>query len=154
MSQIDGIVRNLRVMLRADMIMAELTLRQIAVKGGLFALAGLVAGFGAIMLGIAGFIALEEVYGPVCAALITGGAAVGLALLLVVIALCIRPGIEMQAAAAVHNQALAAVSQELDATAASAQRFANLVGNPLGGLTGLLVPVGGLILRWLRRRRG
>lgn len=154
MTQIEGIVRNLRVMLRADMIMAELTLRQVATRAAIFALAGLVGGFGAVMLGIAGFLSLEAVYGPIHAALIVGGAAIALALLLVVIALCIRPGGDMQAAAAVHAQAVSALGQELEATAASAQRVANLVSNPLGsGVPALLVPIGGLILRWLGRRK-
>lgn len=151
MMPLNDLVSNLRVMLRADMIMAELKFRQIAAKAVLMGFAALAAAFGAVMLGIAGFLALEKIYGATCAALITGGAAVGLAALVLVIALCIRPGAEIAEAAEVHARAAAALSQDLDATASSAQR---LVSNPFSsGLPALLVPLAGLLLRrWLGRR--
>lgn len=151
MIPINDLAAHLRVMLRADMIMAELKFRQIAAKAVLMGFAALVAGFGAVMLGIAGFLALEKIYGATCAALITGGAAVGVAVLVLVIALCVRPGAEMAEAAQVHARAAAALSQDLDATAANAQR---LVSNPFSsGLPALLVPLAGLLLRrWLSRK--
>jgi len=147
----NDLVAHLRLMLRADMIMAELKFRQIAAKAVLMGFAALFAAFGVVMLGIAGFLALEKIYGATCAALITGGAGIGLAVLAFVIALCVRPPAEMAEAAEVHARSAAALAQDFDATAANAQR---LVSNPLGsGLPALLVPLAGLLLRrWLSRR--
>ncbi|WP_454915543.1 phage holin family protein [Xanthobacter sediminis] len=131
MTDLDTLVRNVRVLLRADLIIAEIHLRRAATKSGLYAVAGVAGGFGLVMLGIAGFLALETLYGPILAALITGACALVLAALLALIGAQVKPGRELHLANEVHAAALAAVNNDLQAAGAGVSRFAAFVRNPL-----------------------
>jgi len=149
---LEALAQSVRLLVRTDLVIAELKLRQVATKASVLGFAALAAGFGAVMLGYAGFLALEQVYGPILAATISGGAAVALAVLLAFIGLKLKSGRELALANEIHAAALQAVSRDLQATGASAQRFAALVTNPLGnGLPALIMPVLGVLLRFFRR---
>ncbi|WP_238120426.1 MULTISPECIES: hypothetical protein [unclassified Xanthobacter] len=131
MSDMDTLVRNLRVLLRADLIIAEIHLRKAAAKSTFFGIAALIGGFGLVMLGIAGFLALETLYGAILAATITGGVALVLAALLVFAGARVRPGRELDLATEVHAAAMTAVSADLQAAGTSVQRLTAFVRNPL-----------------------
>lgn len=153
MSDLDSLVRNVRVLLRADLIIAEIHMRRVAAKSGFYAVAGVVAGFGLVMLGIAGFLALEAVYGPILAATIMGGGAVALAVLLALIAGQMKPGRELQLANEVHAAALAAVNNDLQGVGAGVSRVAAFVRNPLdSALPAVLLSLLNTVLRGFRRR--
>lgn len=131
MTDLDTLARNLRVLLRADLIIAEIHMRRVATKSTLLAVAGLVGGFGLVMLGVAGFLALEERYGAILAATISGAGAVVLAGLVALLAARVKPGRELDLATEVHAAALVAVSNDLKAAGASVTRLASFVRNPL-----------------------
>lgn len=153
MTDLDSLVRNLRVLLRADLIIAEIHLRRAATKSGLYAVAGVAAGFGLVMLGIAGFLALERVYGPVLAALITGVCALVLAGLIAAIGAQVKPGRELKLASEVHAAALAAVNTDLHAAGAGVSRLAAFVRNPLDtALPALALTLLNTLLKGFRRR--
>jgi len=153
MSDLDALARNLRVLLRADLIIAEIHMRKIATRSGLYGLAGVVGGFGLVMLGIAGFLALEERYGAILAALITGGGAVVLAALLALVAAQVRPGRELALAQEVHGAALAAVSSDLRQAGAGVTRLASFVRNPLDtALPAVALSLLNTLLKGFRRK--
>ena len=60
----DGLVRNLRVLWRAESIIAEIQLRRALTRSGLRGLAVLLAGFAFLMLNLAGFFVLERIWDP------------------------------------------------------------------------------------------
>lgn len=73
--KIDSPVANLRALLRANSIIADIHARHLVARSSLTGFAALIAGFGLLlMLGLAAYFALERVFGPVWAA-----ASVGLA---------------------------------------------------------------------------
>ncbi|MGE4373854.1 MAG: phage holin family protein [Xanthobacter sp.] len=154
MSDIDNLVRNLRILARTDLIIAEIHARRVLKKSGIFAFALLVGTFGVIMLGIAGFLALEELYGAKLAAVITGGAGVVLALLLAFIGARLRSGDELGLANEVHGAAMAAVSRDLQSAGSNISQIASFVRNPLdAALPGMAMQVFGLVMKMLRRRK-
>ncbi len=148
----DTLVRNLRILLKADMILAELHMRRLAAKSGLFFFALVIAAFGAVMLGLAGFFLLQQAYGTIIAAAICGGAALVIALVLVLIAASLKPGREAQVALEVHEAALQAVSRDMKAAGGQAQRYASMVSAPLQLLPGVILPLITTLLRMFRGR--
>ncbi len=153
MSDLDTLVRNLRILLRADLIIAELHLRRLMKKSVLCAVAFVIGVFGLVMLGIAGFMALEDVYGRVAAAAIMGGVGIVLALLLLWLANRVRSGEELNLAREVHATALVAVGRNLKDTGANVSQFASFTNNPLqAALPGLAMQLLGIVLKRLRRR--
>ncbi|MGQ3673067.1 phage holin family protein [Xanthobacter sp. TB0136] len=153
MNDLDTLARNLRILLRADIIIAQLHLQRMLKKSILYAVAFVIGGFGIVMLGVAGFLALEELYGRVVAALIMGGVGVVLALICLIVAGRVRSGDDMRLAQEVHGAALSAVSQNLKDTGANVTQFASLANNPLESiLPGLLMQLFGIVMRRLRRR--
>ncbi len=155
MSDFDALRRNLSVLARADLLIAEIWARHLAVRSGLMMLAGLVAAFGLVMLGIAGFLALEEAYGAITAATVCGAGAVFLALILALIAMNLKPGRELDMAAEVHQNAVAALGNEVNAATSSVTRLAAMARNPLqNGLSGLIVPALTFLLSLLGKRKG
>lgn len=154
MTDMDTLVHNLRILLRVDLIIAEIHLRRIAAKSGLFAFAALIGGFGAVMLGIAGFLALEQVYGPILAAAITGGAGVVLAVVLVLVGASLKPGRDLDVATEVHAVAFEAVSRDLKVAGASVTRIVDIVRNPFDtALPALVMQLFSMALNALRGRR-
>ncbi|MGQ3674372.1 phage holin family protein [Xanthobacter sp. TB0139] len=154
MSDMDNLVRNLRILARTDLIIAEIHFRRVMKKSGFFAFALLVGVFGVIMLGVAGFLALEEIYGAKLAAAITGGAGVVLALLLAFIGMRVRSGDELGLANEVHGAAMAAVSRDLKSAGSNVSQIAAFVRNPLdAALPGMAMQVFGLVMKMLRRRK-
>ena len=115
---IDSTVRNLRVMMRANTIIAGIHGRRLAARTGLNAFAGLIGAFGLLMLGVAVFFALERIWGPVWAAAAVGGFNVVLALVLVLIAGRMKPGGELDLATEVRDAAVDSVVGDLRAVEA------------------------------------
>jgi hypothetical protein len=160
----DNVVRHLRILWRADTIIADIYLRLLVTRSGLVAFAGLVAVFGLLMLNLAGYLALEQVWGRISAAVAMGLVDLVLALVLIMIAARTKPGRELDLALEVRGIALrgledeaAAVQAELVAlreefrdAKASLTRF---VKHPLDtALPALVGPLGNLVLRTLKRQ--
>lgn len=153
MTDLDSLMRNARVLLRADLIIAEIHLRRVATKSAFYVVAGVAGSFGLVMLGIAGFLALETVYGPILAATIMGGGALVLAAVLMVIAASVKPGRELQLAQEVHGAALAAVNNDLKVAGAGVSRLAAFVRNPLdSALPAVALTLLNTVLKGFRRK--
>ena len=63
--KIERIVVSLGALLRANSIIADIHARHLLARCGLTAVAGVIATFGVLMLGVAGYFALEIVWGPI-----------------------------------------------------------------------------------------
>lgn len=142
----DQLSRNLKILLRTNTIIAEIHLRHIAARTGLFAFAALVASFGVVMLGVALFLALEQSMGPIWAAVTVGGGGLLLALIVAIVGASLKPSRELALANQVSQSALDAVAADLRATQANVASFASLAAVP-----GLVVPVLTLLTRLFRR---
>ncbi len=127
---IDGTIRNLRVMLRANSIIAGIHGRKFAVRSGLNAFAGLIGAFGLLMLGVAAFFALEMIWGPVWAAAAVGAFNIVLALVLVLIAGRMRAGRELDLATEVRDAAVESVVGDFRTVEAELAAFGHAVRHP------------------------
>jgi hypothetical protein len=155
----DNVVRNLRVVWRAESIIADIHLRQLLMRSslrGAAAFAGLVA---VLMMNLAGYFALEQAWGAIWASVGIGLINLSIAGLLLALAGRSLPGRELQLAIEVRDTALKAL--ELDALAAQKQLVeirdeirgvrqvvAGFVRNPLDAvLPSVLVPLAGAVVK-------
>ena len=99
----DQLSRNLKILLRTNTIIAEIHLRHIAARTGLFAFAALVASFGVVMLGVALFLALEQSMGPIWAAVTVGGGGLVLALIVAIVGVALFGGSYLGIASAINT---------------------------------------------------
>jgi hypothetical protein len=162
----DNLVRHLRILWRADTIIADIYLRLLVTRSGLVSFAGLIAVFGLLMLNLAGYLALEQVWGRVWAAVAMGLIDFFISLLLIVIAARTKPGRELDLALEVRSIALrgleneaAAVQAELvalrDEFRAVKENLTRFVKHPLDtALPALIGPLGNLVLNSVKKRRG
>ena len=118
------ILRDLRIILQSERLIARRQFEVIRAQTGLLALAGAVAAIGIVMLNVAGFYALREPIGGAAAALMVGVVDFLLAGVLVAIALRINAERETETAAQVRDMAIA----DLESEAHEATREVALVG--------------------------
>lgn len=135
----DNIVRNLRLLWRADKIIAEMRLRHMLVGLGLLAFAALISAFGLLMLELAAYFALVNVMSAVTAAAILGGVNFVIALILVIVAARRSlGGQELALANEIHDTATEALQLEAQAVQSQVNR---LLHHPLEGVLPLIVPL-------------
>jgi hypothetical protein len=150
--RVDNIMQSLRVLAQADTMIADITFRNRLSQIAFHGVALLVAVFGLIMLGIAGYQWLRDIWGPIWAALATAIASFVMALLIVAVAAYRKPGRELQMAREMHTVAL----DSLIAEAKLAGNDFSLINGIFGGradstLLGLIGPLASLLLRFLKR---
>jgi hypothetical protein len=134
----ENIVRNLRLLWRADKIIAEMRLRHTLARLGLLAFAGLISAFGLLMFELAAYFALVNVMSAVLAAAILGAVNLAIALILVLIASRRSLGQELTLANEIHDSAAEALQLEAQAAQAQVNR---LLHHPLEGALPLIVPL-------------
>src|SRR5256885_1235630 len=100
-------MQHARLLLRAERLVAKISLASMMRRALLMALAGLIAMFGLVMLNAAAFLALDVMLGHVWAALAVAGADFGLASLAVGMAMLSRAGRELKLARDLRDAALA-----------------------------------------------
>lgn len=150
----ESLMRHLRVLARADGIIAEIRLRAFATRAGLTAVAALIALFGLVMLGIAAYLGLERVVGPIWAAVAIGAAALALATILVWAAGRVTPGRDLAIAEQLRDSATEALAADVRAVEAEVLGFARAIRHPLdGALPGLVLPLATMLLKTLRKGR-
>jgi hypothetical protein len=162
---IDNLARDLQLLQRADWLITKMWVNVAARHFGLFAFAGLVAVFGLGMMNVAGFYALQVVWGPVWAAAAVGIADFILASVVMLFGRNIEPGPELELALDVRKMAVAAIetdTQELKSTLDSfgegvrrtKDTFSGLLEHPLDTATEkLLVPAALSMMKGLRSKK-
>lgn len=162
----DSLVRTMRIIWRAELLIIEAKLSVATKRIGSMAFAGLIFVFGLGMLNVAGFFALEEVWGPVYAALGVAAADFLIATLLVVWGSRLSTGPELDLAREVRDAGLLelearaehiqdevdAVREELLTLKKSLLAFSR---NPLDGtINALLTPILTLLIKSLTKGKG
>jgi hypothetical protein len=155
----DSLVRNLRVLWRAESIIAEIQVRQALTRSGLRGLAVLLAGFAFLMLNLAGFFVLERIWDPAWASAALAAVNLGLAGLLLALAGRTQPGRDLALAVEVRDTALQAL--EMDARVLQKQMVdmtedvrslkkavVGFVRNPMDAvLPSMLIPLAGAVVK-------
>ena len=134
----ENIVRNLRLLWRADKIIAEMRLRHMLTGLGLLAFAALISAFGLLMFELAAYFALVHVVSAITAAAILGAVNLVIALILVIIASRRSLGPELGLANEIHDSAIEALQIEGQAVQAQVDR---LLHHPLEGALPLILPL-------------
>lgn len=163
---IDRLVRNGRLLWRAESIVAEIRLHHLMARSGTVMGAGLIAVFGLLMLNVAGFFVLDPRVGSAAAAGLVALLDFVLAGVLFAAALRARPSRELDLALEVRQLAI----DELEADARGLQaEFATLraevttvrnaalgfLKHPLdGAISNLVVPLAGIVIKSLRKSGG
>lgn len=145
----EGVIRNLRVLWRADRILAEIQLRRMVVGVAAKAFAALFAAFGLLMLELAAYFALVQVWTAIAAAIALGLFNLLLAGLIVLIAggSANGGGREYEMAMALHNSAVETL--QLQVRSFEAARFSTHGLELI--LPGLIVPAITLLVKTFRR---
>ena len=152
------LARYLRILWRADKIIADIHLRRLLTRTGLVSFAGLIAAFGLLMLNVAGYLALGQIWGQPWAAAAMGLFDFGVSLGLVLLATRSKPSHELELALEVRSMAVQGLEAEVAALhaelAAVRTELTTLVRHPLdSALPALIGPLTGIILKSLKSSR-
>jgi hypothetical protein len=137
--KIDSLVANLRAILRANSIIADIHARHLVARSSL--------------TGFAAYFALERVLGPVWAAASVGLANCAIALVLVLIASRIKPGRDLELAREVHRAAVEALIADGRALETEIASFKQAFHHPLDSmLPALIVPLATILIKIIQRK--
>ncbi len=149
----ETLVRNAKVLIRAERILADIRLKQAGARIGLTVTAGLFALFGFGMLALAAYLGLETLIGPIWSAVVIGAAALLVAAILLALAGADRHGRELEIAQNLEASALEALAADFKGVETDVRTAAGFLRNPLdSALPGLIVPLATLLLKTLRRK--
>ena len=109
---IDNLFRNIRVLWRADAIIAQMQLQHQLTGLGLRALAALIAAFGLLMLELAAYFALVQTWSAIVAAIVLAAVNFAIALIIILIAARRKSGRDMELALDLHKSAMAALQSD------------------------------------------
>ena len=146
------ILRHLRVLWRAERVIAETRLRIVLRRSMLYAFAGLIAVFGLAMLNVAAYFFLRAYWGPIWAALTAAFGDLVIAVVIVLIALAIRPGPELPAAIELRDVSMQGLEAELGPLQDRFAWLSRAARDPFETvLPAILIPLITSIMRGLRK---
>ena len=147
----ENVVKNLRTLWRTDRIIADIRMKHMLVGLGLRAFAALIATFGLLMLELAAYFALVQIWSAISAAIILGIVNFAIAAVLFLVAARPAAGRELELANEIHGSAVDALQTE---ARAMQLQFTGMVHHPLNSvLPMLLVPLITIIVRSLKKSR-
>ncbi|SFU13135.1 phage holin family protein [Sedimentitalea nanhaiensis] len=130
--------RNLSVLLRTERLIARRRMAVLRNQSALITFAALVATLGLIMLNVAGFFAMRQTMSPQGAALVTAFVDLGLAALIVWLALRMNADAELEPAIELRDLAVAELETDVEDTIAEARALGTdlrrIIRDPLGSL--------------------
>ncbi|MCK1280656.1 phage holin family protein [Bradyrhizobium sp. 61] len=144
----ENVVKHLRVLWRADRIIADIKLRHLLIGLGLRAFAALIATFGLLMLELSAYFALVQIWSAIAAAAILGTVNFAIAAVLFVVAGRPPSGRDIELANEIHGASIEAL--QLEARALQAQ-VSGAVHHPLSTIVPVLVPLIAIIVKSLRK---
>jgi hypothetical protein len=151
---VDSLIRNARALWRAEKIIADIQLQNLAVRLGLQAFAALIAIFGLLMLELAAFWALRDMWSEIKAAVVLAVANFALALILMMIAVWRKPGRELDVAREVQTTAIQSLQADARALHGDVASFANAVKHPFETVVpAAIIPLVTLLIQYLRQRK-
>ena len=147
----ENVVKQLRALWRTDRIIAEIRMRHMLVGLGLRAFAALIAAFGLLMLELAAYFALVQIWSAISAAAILG--LINFVIAAVLFGVAGRPpaGRDLELATEIHGSAVEALQAEARALQS---QFTGMVHHPLNSVLPLvLVPLVTIIIKSLKKSR-
>ncbi len=151
---IQSLVKNARLYLRAEAVVAEIRLRLYLRKSALAAFAVAVAVLGLVLINLALYHMLEIAWGPIWTPLALGLANLALAIIVVLVASAARPGPELEMAEDLRKVAAAAVEADLQGGFSAQGLAATFGGSSIeSSALQLLVPALASIIGALRRKK-
>jgi hypothetical protein len=144
----ENVIKNLRILWRTDRIIADIRMRHLLIGMGMRALAALIAAFGLLMLELAAYFALVQIWSAILAAAILGGINFVIAAILFVIAMRPPTSRELDFATEIHGSAIDALQADVRGLQSQAS---NLIHHPLNGVLPLLVPLVTTIIQSLTK---
>ncbi len=145
------LVQHAHLVWRTERVIAELRLKRLLGSLGLQALAALMTGFALLMLELAAYFALVQVWSAVWSAAILGLCNLAIALLLILLAARRPASRELALANEVHQEALAAFTAEIQQ--AETEAPASLRAAIESAAIPLLLPLIPLVIQRLRRHK-
>ena len=144
----ENVVKQLRVLWRTEKIIADIRLRHLLVGFGLRAFAALIAAFGLLMLELAAYFALVQIWSAILAAVVLG--VINFAIAGLLFAISARPpaGRELELANEINGASIEAL--QIEARAMQSQ-FSSTLHHPLNSLVPFLVPLITIIIKSLRK---
>jgi hypothetical protein len=124
----ENVIKNLRILWRTDRIIADIRMRHLLIGMGMRALAALIAAFGLLMLELAAYFALVQIWSAILAAAILGGINFVIAAILFVIAMRSPTSRELDFATEIHGSAIDALQADVRGLQSQAS---NLIHHPL-----------------------
>ena len=150
--RIDNIIQSLRVLAKADAMIAEAAFKTRLSEIALRAAAFCICMFGLIMLGIAAFFTLRDLWGMIWAALAVGLGNLAFSLLLLLFAGHRRPRNDLQIAHDMHKMAFDSLVEEARLAGSDFSDVRALLRSATSGtLIGIAGRVLSLLLRFLKR---
>jgi uncharacterized membrane protein YvlD (DUF360 family) len=147
----DNVARNLRALWRADRIIAEIRLRHLLTGLGLKAFAALFAAFGLLMLELAAYFALVQIWSAIVSAAVLGLFNFVVAAIILLVAARRPSGPDLELANEVHSSAIDALQVEAQALHGEIR---GAFHNPLDSiLPSLVLPLIRIAVRGLRTSR-
>jgi hypothetical protein len=147
---VENIIRNLRVLWRADRIIAEIQLRRMLAGLAARAFAALFAAFGILMFELAAYFALVQIWTAIAAAVALGAFNLVLAALILLVASRKgKAGEDYEVAMTLHTAAVD--NLQLQARSFESARFSTLGLDSI--LPSLVVPAITMLVKSLRQRK-
>lgn len=144
----DNIVRTLRVLWRADRIIADIRMRRLLIVLGLRAFAALIAAFGLLMLELSSYFALVHIWTAVTAAAILGVLNFAIAAALLLLAARSPSCRELGLANEIHASSIDALQVEVQSLQS---QLSGVIHHPLNGVVPLLLaPLMAIIVKSMK----
>ena len=144
----ENVVKHLRALWRTDRIIADIRLRHLLVGLGLRSFAALIAAFGLLMLELAAYFALVQIWSAIAAAAALGAINFVIAGILFFVAGRPPSGRDIELANEIHGASIEAL--QLEARALHAE-VSGAVHHPLSTIVPVLVPLIAIIVKSLRK---
>lgn len=149
----------IRLLLRAEILRVRVASRVAAARAWYFTVAVMLALGATAMFALAGFVWLEQHFGPVAAALITGGALGAAALIAVIAGHRVKPGPEAALAVEVETLAREGLQADMAEIRRRVETVERTLTHPFGGGEGLaaqlsmILSIVNAVLSHIRRER-
>jgi hypothetical protein len=152
--RLDNVTRNIRVLWRADAIIAQAQMQQILARLGLQAFAALVFLFGLFCFELAAYFWLVQRWDAIAAAAILGAINFLLALAVTLTSRLVRPGRDVHLATELHRSAIEALQADAVAVQGEIESLKSAFVRPLdSALAAVIVPAASLLVRALKRTK-
>jgi hypothetical protein len=152
--RLDNLARHVRVLWRADAIIAQTQLQHVLARLGLQALAALVFLFGLFCFELAAYFWLVQRWDAIAAAAVLGTINLLLALAVVLIARLVRSGRDIHLATELHRSAIEALHADAAAIQAEIESLKSAFIRPLdSALTAIVVPAASLLVKALKKTK-